>query len=121
LRKRAAARRSPVTSKSPARSASERLRPCQRTATNVSGSVAMVASGRSAGPRAAWVMAPADGDPRWGVNFWVADADAAAAAVPALGGEVVAGPYETPGFREAAVADPAGSVFTVSSLNRPVG
>ncbi len=64
-------------------------------------------------------MVPTDEDPHWGVNFWVADADAAAATVPQLGGEVVAGPYDTPGFREAAIADPAGAVFTVSSLTAP--
>jgi predicted enzyme related to lactoylglutathione lyase len=67
------------------------------------------------------VMMPGEGPPQWSVNFWVGDADAAAAAVPELGGEVVAGPYDTPGFREAAIADPAGAVFTVSSLNPPAG
>jgi predicted enzyme related to lactoylglutathione lyase len=67
------------------------------------------------------VMMPSDQEPHWGVNFWVADADAAASEVPSLGGTVVAGPYDTPGFREAAIADPAGVAFTMSSRKLPPG
>jgi uncharacterized protein len=64
------------------------------------------------------VMTPAgDGEPaRWDVDFWIADADAAAARAPELGGAVVAGPYDTPIHREAVLADPTGATFTVSAL-----
>jgi uncharacterized protein len=64
------------------------------------------------------VMTPAgDGEPvRWDVGFWIADADAAAARAAELGGAVVAGPYDSPGFREAVLADPTGATFTVSAL-----
>lgn len=68
-------------------------------------------------------MAPLDDEgPRgelpahWAVDFWIADADAAAATAEREGGSVIAPPYETPGFREAVLADPQGAVFTVSQL-----
>ena len=65
-------------------------------------------------------MAPAsDGPPRWSVDFWVADADGAAGRAAALGGEVLAGPYDVPGFRQAALADPHGATLTVSQLVGP--
>jgi uncharacterized protein len=63
------------------------------------------------------VMAPAGGRPAgWVVNFWVPDADATAAATTELGGTVLAGPFDTPISREAVLADPAGAVFTVSTV-----
>jgi uncharacterized protein len=64
------------------------------------------------------VMMPAaeDSPPRWGVDFWVRDADATAEKASALGGRVAAGPYDIPGFRQAALADPEGAAFTVSQL-----
>jgi uncharacterized protein len=67
------------------------------------------------------VMLPAnggapDGPPQWNVDFWVGDADAAADKASKLGGEVVVGPYDTPGFRQAVLADPHGATFTVSQL-----
>jgi predicted enzyme related to lactoylglutathione lyase len=64
------------------------------------------------------VMTPArDGEPaRWDVDFWIADADAAAARAAELGGALVAGPYDTPIQRQAVLADPTGATFTVSAL-----
>ena len=58
------------------------------------------------------VMTPAgNGEPaRWDVDFWIADADAAE-----LGRAVVAGPHDTPLFRQAVLADPTGATFTVSA------
>ena len=62
------------------------------------------------------VMAP--GEPaRWAVDFWIADADGAAQRAPGLGGTVLAGPYDAPPFREAVLADPAGAMFSVSTLH----
>ena len=52
----------------------------------------------------------------WVVNFWVPDADTAAAAAERLGGTVLAGPFDTPISRDAVIADPAGAVFTVSTV-----
>ena len=53
---------------------------------------------------------------RWGVDFWIDDADAAAEQAPRLGGAVVAGPHDTAGFRQAVLADPSGATFSVSKL-----
>jgi uncharacterized protein len=63
-------------------------------------------------------MMPADSgaEPHWGVDFWVADADAAAATAAERGGTVIAPPHDRPGFRGAALADPNGAVFSVSQL-----
>ena len=52
----------------------------------------------------------------WSVDFWIDDADAAAAKAPGLGGRVIVPPYDTPGFRNAVLADPGGAVFSVSTL-----
>lgn len=57
---------------------------------------------------------PGDEVPHWGVNFWVNDADAIAARAAELGGAVVAPPSDTPGFREAVIADPQGAALSVS-------
>ena len=64
------------------------------------------------------VMARAgDGEAaHWRVDFWIADADAAAARATRLGGSVVAGPEDAGPFREAVLADPAGATFSVSQL-----
>jgi predicted enzyme related to lactoylglutathione lyase len=59
---------------------------------------------------------PDGAPPRWSANFWIADADAAAAKAGELGGQVVVEPHDTPGFREAVLADPQGAVFSVSQL-----
>jgi predicted enzyme related to lactoylglutathione lyase len=66
------------------------------------------------------VMLPADGDASaesyWSVDFWVGDADEAAARVGALGGGVLVPPFDIPGFRSAVLTDPAGAPFSVSEL-----
>jgi uncharacterized protein len=69
------------------------------------------------------VMVPMTGDrstdeagPHWSIDFWVDDASATADTAARLGGKVVVAPYDTPGFRQAALADPQGAVFSVSQL-----
>jgi uncharacterized protein len=57
-----------------------------------------------------------DGAAAWSVEFWIADADAAAAAAPKLGGTVVAAPFADAMFRRAVLAAPDGATFTVSQL-----
>src|SRR5918992_896142 len=52
----------------------------------------------------------------WRVDFWIADADAAAARATELGGSVVARPEGAGPFREAVLADPAGTTFSVRQL-----
>lgn len=52
----------------------------------------------------------------WAVDFWVADADAAAAQAIESGGGVLAAPTDVPGFRTAVLVDPAGAAFSVSQL-----
>ncbi|MDQ6606629.1 MAG: VOC family protein [Actinomycetota bacterium] len=54
--------------------------------------------------------------PHWSVDFWIDDADAAAAKTPGLGGAVLTAPHELPPFRRAVLADPAGASFSVSQL-----
>jgi predicted enzyme related to lactoylglutathione lyase len=63
-------------------------------------------------------LAPPDPNvpPHWNVNFRVADADAIAARATELGGSLLAAPFDTPGFRNAIVADPQGAVFSISQL-----
>jgi len=63
-------------------------------------------------------MGPAESDtePHWSIDFWVRDADAAAASAAALGGEVIAPPFETPVGRTGVIADPAGAAFSVSQV-----
>jgi uncharacterized protein len=64
-------------------------------------------------------MAPsADVRPHWAVNFWIDDADAAAARAVELGGSVVVPPYDRPGFRETVVTDPSGAALALSALQR---
>jgi predicted enzyme related to lactoylglutathione lyase len=64
------------------------------------------------------VMAPPADDvpPHWNVNLQVSDADLTAEMTAILGGTVIAGPMDTPGFRSAVLADPQGAVFSVSQL-----
>ena len=50
---------------------------------------------------------------RWHVYFVVADADAAAAKVTGLGGQVVTGPFGTSAGRIAIVTDPQGALFSI--------
>ena len=53
--------------------------------------------------------------PHWSVNVAVGDADAVAQHATALSGTVVMGPFDTPGFRNAVIADPQGGVIAVSA------
>ena len=53
---------------------------------------------------------------KWSVDFWVGDIDRVVATVSERGGSVVTGPYDTPPFRQAVVADPNGVPFSVSQL-----
>lgn len=65
------------------------------------------------------MMMPAGGTaagPVWGLDFWVADTEAAVAAAVANGGEVAMEPTETPLFISAALIDPDGATFGVSEL-----
>jgi predicted enzyme related to lactoylglutathione lyase len=64
---------------------------------------------------------PDDVPPHWSVEFWAADAEAAAEQTARLGGQVVVPPHDVPGFRRTVLADPQGATFAVSSLNLPAG
>jgi len=55
----------------------------------------------------------------WSVTFGVDDADAAAERTIALGGTVLAGPFDAPWVRMAVIADPAGATFTASQFVPP--
>lgn len=70
---------------------------------------------------AAMMRAPSDNaqPPNWTVDFWIADAEAAAAQAPDLGGTVLAPPQEAAGFKRTVLADPHGAVFTASQLLAP--
>jgi predicted enzyme related to lactoylglutathione lyase len=57
-----------------------------------------------------------EGAAQWAVDFWVADADAAAATTERGGGSVLEPPAEAGPFRRAIVADPEGASFSVSQL-----
>ncbi|HEX6390731.1 MAG TPA: VOC family protein [Solirubrobacteraceae bacterium] len=54
--------------------------------------------------------------PHWGVTFAVDDADAVAARAAELGGSVLAGPFDAPWVRMAALADPQGATFVASKF-----
>jgi len=71
------------------------------------------------------VMAPitagangAAAQPRWSVDFWIDDADVAAARAAKLGGTLIVAPHDAPGFRSSVIADPQGAVFSISQLAR---
>ncbi len=53
--------------------------------------------------------------PHWAVNFATGDVDALADHALALGGQVLMAPFDTPGFRNAVLADPQGGVIATSS------
>ena len=57
--------------------------------------------------------------PSCSVDFWIADADAAAATAVQRGGQAIVEPHDTAGFRRAILADPAGAAFSVSTLILP--
>jgi len=63
-------------------------------------------------------MIPAVGDApiAWGVDFWVRSADDTAARASEQGGSVIVAPHDTPGFRNAVLADPGGAVFSVTQV-----
>jgi predicted enzyme related to lactoylglutathione lyase len=64
------------------------------------------------------VMAPRELSvpPHWNVNLQVSDVDLTAEAAAAQGGNLIAPPFATPGFRNAVIEDPQGAVFSVSQL-----
>jgi hypothetical protein len=63
---------------------------------------------------AAMAAVPApDAPATWSVDFWIAGADAAAAAA-GLGGSVIAPPHDAPPFRRTVLAAPDGATFSVS-------
>ena len=64
------------------------------------------------------VMQASPGAPasRWGVDFWVKDADATAEEAARLGGSVLVAPHEQGSFRNAVIADPDGAVLSISQL-----
>ena len=63
-------------------------------------------------------MGPAESDTQshWSIDFWVRDADAAAASAAELGGEVIAPPFDTPVGRTGVITDPQGAGFSVSQV-----
>jgi hypothetical protein len=56
----------------------------------------------------------------WSVDFWIADADDAAAAAPQLGGSVIAEPFDEAQFRRAVLAGPDGATFAISQPQYPI-
>ncbi|MET9885921.1 VOC family protein [Streptomyces sp. NPDC006430] len=62
---------------------------------------------------------PHDRGPHWMTYFEVADTDAAADRVSALGGRIVSPPHEGIRGRLATVADPEGAVFTIVHTDAP--
>jgi predicted enzyme related to lactoylglutathione lyase len=64
------------------------------------------------------VLAQHDGPASWQPDFWIASADAAAAAASEHGGQVVEPPAELQGapFRSAVLADGSGAIFSISQL-----
>jgi predicted enzyme related to lactoylglutathione lyase len=64
------------------------------------------------------VATPTEGTavpPHWSVNFAVRDADEVAEHAAALGATVLMAPFDTPGFRNAVIADPQGGVIAISA------
>ncbi|HET9657750.1 MAG TPA: VOC family protein [Kineosporiaceae bacterium] len=62
---------------------------------------------------------PDDMPAHWMPYFVVADADTAAAAVTANGGQVAVPPFDTPYGRMSVVTDPHGAVFTITGMPEP--
>jgi uncharacterized protein len=65
------------------------------------------------------VLAVGEGDPIWSVDFWIDDAESAAARATELGGSVVVAPRDLPGFLNTVIADPAGAVISLSEKRDP--
>jgi uncharacterized protein len=57
-----------------------------------------------------------DPAPRWGVAFWVPDADQAAARATELGGRVLLPPMDIPIGRFTILTDPQGAAFTATAV-----
>ena len=57
--------------------------------------------------------------PAWSIWFTVDDVDASTAQVKELGGSVYVEPNDMSFGRGAVVADPAGAVFGIASVNAP--
>jgi predicted enzyme related to lactoylglutathione lyase len=55
--------------------------------------------------------------PHWATNFAVAEVDAFTRRAQSLGANILASPFDTPGFRNALIADPQGAVFAVSATS----
>ena len=63
------------------------------------------------------MIAGAEGADRWTVDFWVFDADEAAAKATELGGSVITSPSDVPGvagMRQAVLADPGDAAFSIT-------
>ncbi|MGH2909856.1 MAG: VOC family protein [Solirubrobacteraceae bacterium] len=60
-----------------------------------------------------------DAPARWEVTFAVDDADGAVERTTALGGTVLAGPFDAPYVRMAVIADPQGATFVASQFVPP--
>jgi predicted enzyme related to lactoylglutathione lyase len=58
--------------------------------------------------------------PHWGVDFWIADVDAAVGRAAEHGARILTSPYDIPGvgMRRADLVDPQGANF---SLTQPPG
>jgi predicted enzyme related to lactoylglutathione lyase len=54
--------------------------------------------------------------PHWSVDFWIADADAAAARAAERGATIVVPAQDTPMFRTAVIKDPQGAAFSITQL-----
>jgi uncharacterized protein len=65
----------------------------------------------------AMLIANDEGPVRWSVDFWVFNADEAAAKATELGGRTLTPPYDVPGvpdMRQAVLADPGGAVLSIT-------
>jgi predicted enzyme related to lactoylglutathione lyase len=61
---------------------------------------------------------PEEAPSHWSVDFWVGSVDSSTERSAALGGEVLAPPYDIPDtvLRQAAVADPQGAAFSITEV-----
>jgi len=64
---------------------------------------------------------PAEVPSNWSAYFWVADADASAAKVAELGGQVLGRPFDSPYGRQVRVADDQGVNFLIIAPNEQSG
>ena len=61
-----------------------------------------------------------EASPDWGVDFWIADVDAAVGRAAERGARILAGPYEIPvvGMRRAELVDPQGASLSLTQPPR---